>query len=119
MDRKELERHIAEVYGTVADYPWNSAPRYAVFRHRENRKWFAVIMDLSPDKLGLAGEGMLDVVNLKCDPLLAGSLRENPGIFPAYHMNKYHWITVLLDGTVEPTMLKWLVEMSHKNTKGL
>ena len=54
-------------------------------------------MDIPKNKLGLQGEEMLEVVDFKCDPILIGTLREEPGFFPAYHMSKDSWITVALD----------------------
>ena len=54
-------------------------------------------MNVEKSKLGLLEEGMLEVVNLKCDATLLGSLQGEKGIFPGYHMNKANWITVALD----------------------
>lgn len=116
MNRAELEKFITEHYGAQADYPWLSDPDFAVFRHEDNRKWFALIMDVSRSKLGLPGDEMLDIVNLKCDPVLAASLRGEPGIFPAYHMNKEHWITLALDGSVPGETVLLLLEMSYNAT---
>lgn len=59
-------------------------------------------MDITRDKLGLDGTDVIDVINLKCDPILSGSLRKMKGYFPAYHMHRENWITILLDGTVPP-----------------
>ena len=55
------------------------------------------------------------LVSLKCDPLLSGSLRAEPGFFPAYHMSKEHWISVLLD-TVDDEKLRFLIDMSWELT---
>ena len=73
-------------------------------------------MNVSQDKLGLSGSDMLDVVNLKCDSLLIPSLWERPGCFPAYHMNKSHWITVALDGSASDETIKMLLDMSYAAT---
>ena len=73
-------------------------------------------MDVPRNKLGLSGEGMMDVVNLKCDPILTGTLRTEPGFFPAYHMNKENWITAALDGSVPEDQLKILLDMSYHAT---
>lgn len=116
MNRKELEQYILENYNAEADYPWVKYPNYEVFRHRNNRKWFALIMDLPKNRLGLAGTDILDVVNLKCDPVLIGSLRNEPGFFPAYHMSKDSWITVSLDGSVPDEKIKMLLDMSFAAT---
>lgn len=116
MRRNELEAFIMETYNAEADYPWRKSPNHAVFRHCSNRKWFALIMDVSKNKLGLQGEGLLDVVNLKCDPILIGSLREEPGFLPAYHMSKDNWITVALDGSASDNKIKMLLDMSYQAT---
>jgi predicted DNA-binding protein (MmcQ/YjbR family) len=116
MRRNELEAFIMETYNAEADYPWRKSPNHAVFRHCSNRKWFALIMDVTKNKLGLQGEGLLDVVNLKCDPILIGSLREEPGFLPAYHMSKDNWITVALDGSASDDKIKMLLDMSYQAT---
>ena len=117
MNRAELERYIAEIYSTQGEKPWAQSPTNTVFRHLHNRKWFAIIMDIPREKLGLSGVGILSVVNVKCDPRLIGSFREEPGIFPAYHMNKAHWLTIALDGSADGEKLKFLLDMSYELTK--
>ena len=116
MRRNELEAFIMETYNAEADYPWRKSPNHAVFRHCSNRKWFALIMDVPKNKLGLQGEELLDVVNLKCDPILIGSLRGEPGFLPAYHMSKDNWITVTLDGSASDDKIKMLLDMSYQAT---
>ena len=115
-DRKYLDKYITETYGAMADFPWISAPSYAVYRHESNKKWFAVVMDIPESKLGLSGDKNISVVNLKNDPIMIGSLLNDAGIFPAYHMNKSYWITVLLDGSVDVDKLKWLLDISFNLT---
>ena len=116
MRRNELEAFIMEAYNAEADYPWRKSPNHAVFRQCSNRKWFALIRDVPKNELGLQGEGLLDVVNLKCDPILIGSLREEPGFLPAYHMSKDNWITVALDGSAPDNKIKMLLDMSYQAT---
>lgn len=117
MNRSQLESYIIENYNVEPDFPWVKYPNYEVFRHSGSRKWFALIMEIRRAKLGLPGEGMLDILNLKCDPLLIGSLRTAPGFFPAYHMNKESWITLALDGSVPEDQIKALLDMSYELTK--
>ena len=119
MKRSELEVFIMETYNADADYPWLKYPNYEVFRHCNNKKWFALIMDVPKSKLKLQGDQgdeLLDVVNFKCDPILIGSLRGETGFFPAYHMNKDSWITVALDGSVSDDKIKMLLDMSYQAT---
>lgn len=117
MNKTDLERYIQEAYGVTGEYLFAKYPTFRVFRHGSNRKWFAVIMEIPKEKLGLSGGGDIPVVNLKCDTRLIGSFRQELGIFPAYHMSKAHWLTVALDGTVDGDKLKFLLEMSCDLTK--
>ncbi len=116
MNKTELQKYIAEAYSTVPDFPWESTPDAAVYRHENNRKWFALVMTIPKARLGIRSDGMIDIVNLKCDPLLVGSLRSEPGIFPAYHMNKDKWLSVALDGSADDEQIKMLLDMSFDLT---
>lgn len=112
MNRYQLENLLTEHYGVEGESPWAEYPSYSVFRHKDNRKWFAVIMNIPRCKLEPGAEERVDVVNLKSPPKESLLLRERPGIYPAYHMHKGLWITVTLDGRVEDGLLKNLVETS-------
>ena len=114
--RQFLDNHITHTYGATAEYPWASAPSYGVYRHSHNKKWFAVIMDIPASKLGLENDEIISIVNLKCDPILIGSLHKDNGIYPAYHMNKRHWISVLLGGSVPMDFTERLIEKSYDLT---
>lgn len=85
----KMEKYIEKQYGVTGEHLFAKYPNFRVFRHGTNRKWFAVFMDIPKEKLGLSG-GQISVVNVKCDPRLIGSFRQQPGIFPAYHMSKAH-----------------------------
>lgn len=101
------------------DYPWKEG-RYdpnAVFRHKGNRKWFALLMPLSIRRLDRnAADRPVDALNLKIDPVKGDILLKIPGIYPAYHMNHKTWITVVLDDTVPDDTVMALVEESYKLT---
>ena len=72
MNRGQFKQYILETYPCEANHPWIKYPNNEVFRHPGNRKWFALVMDVPKNKLGLAGSDVIDVVNLKCDPILIG-----------------------------------------------
>ena len=116
MNKRELAAYIQDYYGIKPDYPWMKHLNHAVFRHTGNRKWFALMMDVPRNKLGVSGTGVLDVVNLKCNGLYLDALLEEEGFFPGYHMNKAHWVTVALDGSVEDYKIKMILDMSFNAT---
>ncbi|MBQ7780194.1 MAG: MmcQ/YjbR family DNA-binding protein [Clostridia bacterium] len=112
--RKFLIDYAESTYGTKAEYPWESAPGYAVLRHG-NGKWYCVIMDISESKLGLKGDRLIDVMNVKCDPFLLGTFLSRDGYFPPYHMTKNsNWITVSLDGKVDIEQVNFMLDMSYE-----
>lgn len=117
MTREELLRYAADAYGTEPEYPWLDEPSFAVLRHSLGEKWYGLVMTLPRRTLGLPGEGSVDVLNLKLDPALVYILREQPGCLPAWHMNKTHWLTVLLDGSVPPERVRDLLDQSYELTK--
>ena len=117
MNRNELAAYLIDTYGTVGEHLFAKYPSFPVFRHSGNRKWFAVIIDIPRKNLGLTGEGEISVVNLKCDTRLIGSFRMAPGIFPGWHMNKAHWLTVALGSTVEDEKIRSLVDICYGLTK--
>lgn len=115
--RDSLLEYARKQYGVEPEYLWKKYPGYAVLRRPDNRKWFAVIMDIPKEKLGLAGSDYMDIVDLKCAPVMVGSLRETPGYFPAYHMNKENWISVSLDGSVPLEEICKLLDLSFGLTE--
>lgn len=116
MNRLELKKYITETCGVEPDCPWIKNPNFEVYRHSSNKKWFALIMDIPRNRIGLRGTDIIDVVNLKCDPLLLGSVRTESGIFPAYHMNKENWVTAALDGNASDEVIKMLLDVSYELT---
>lgn len=113
-NRMDVMDYIADAYGVEAEYPWQDDN--LIFRHRENGKWFGAILQVRRSKLGLSEEGTVDVLNLKCDAILGGTLRCQPGFYPAYHMNKEKWISIRLDGTVSMETIENLIAVSHDLT---
>ena len=115
--REKIEKYINENYDTLQEYPWEKYPNFTTFKHKNNKKWFALIMDVPFEKLKINKEGTVSVLNLKNLPEMIGGLRKNKGILPAYHMNKEYWITILLDGTVPEQKIFDLIDISYDLTK--
>ena len=115
--RELVFAYVKKKYKISPEYPWAKYDTNAVFRHSDNKKWFALVMSVEKDKLGLSDFGYVDVINLKIDDMMFRDiLIRKKGIFPAYHMNKQHWITVLLDGTVDEAEVYDLIDASFVAT---
>jgi len=118
VDRKEIFEYVKNQYGTIPEYLWSSSPDSAVLRH-QNGKWYAVIMNVEKSKLGLNGDGTVEIIDVKCDPEMTGIIIQTYGFLPGYHMNKQHWITILLDGTVGESKILDFLDMSYDLIDGL
>ncbi len=114
-----IAARILEIYGISPDYPFEGGQdrSAAVFRHGEDGRWFAIVMNVRRSVLrGETGRESTDVMNLKINPADGDHLRAVPGIYPAYHMNRIHWISILLDGTLGDETVMELIGTSYRLT---
>ena len=111
--RQDICQYVESKYNRPIEYLWARSPMSGVFRHEDNRKWFGIIMNVKNKNLGLGGEDEVDVLNVKIDDaMLKDYLLHTSGFLPAYHMNKNHWISILLDGSVELDKIYDVIDMS-------
>lgn len=115
MTKQQLFDLIEDLFAVKPDNPFESIDA-AVFRHKGNRKWFALLMQVPKCRMGLGGDEIAEVLNLKCDPLLREGLMKTKGVYECYHMNKVHWISVILD-EIDDKTLETLLEISFDLTK--
>lgn len=105
---------IKEEWGDLPDYPFAKLPTYGAFRHPDNNKWYALVSQIPRDKLdGSGSQELVEIVNLKVYGREMAELLSQPGIYPAYHMSKKTWVSVLLDDTVEDQTVFALLEKSR------
>lgn len=116
--RKYIFDYVNKKYSSEPEYLWLKYPGYAVLRNKDNSKWYAVIMNVERNRLKVGGTDMVDVLDVKCDKALIGSLLGRKGYIPAYHMNKSNWISVLLDGSVSKKDITYLIDLSYELTAG-
>ena len=116
MTKQSFFDYCLHTYATPPDYPFDDWMESAVLRHTDNQKWYAIAMRVSRRKFGLDSDEVVDVVNLKLPTEMFGSFGTADGVYPAYHMNKLHWISVILpDATDE--LVQFLVNVSFEATK--
>lgn len=116
MKKQRILEYCLTTYGTSPDYPFDEDFETAVLRHTDNRKWYAIVMRVSRRKFGFESDEIIDVVNLKLPLEMFGSFSPSDGVYPAYHMNKLHWISVLLPDASDD-LIDFLVNASHEATK--
>ena len=114
MTREEIFVYARDEYGIEPDYPFEED--YAVLRHSDNNKWFALFTKLPASKLGISEEGSIEIMNVKCDEIIAASLHGTPGYFPAYHMSKSHWVTLAIERLPDEE-IKQMIDLSYTLTE--
>ena len=112
MKKEEIFEYVQKLYGTIPEYLWSKLPDSAVLRP-ENGIWYAVIMTVEKSKLGLEGNDLVDIMDVKCDPEMISMIIQTYGFLPGYHMNKQHWITILLEGSVSEAKILDFLDMSY------
>ena len=115
--RKIIINHVLENYNTIPEQLFKSESTCCVFRHAHSKKWYGIIMNIPESKVGLDTGEYIDVLNVKCDPDTVSVLSFQKGFAPAYHMNKKHWLTILLDGSVTEEQIYNLLDISYELTR--
>ena len=116
MTKQDFLEYCLNAYGTLPDYPFDDWMESAVLRHANNKKWYAIALRVSRCKFGFDSDEVIDVVNLKLPTEMFGSFGAADGVYPAYHMNKLHWISVLLPDAPDD-VVQFLVNVSFEATK--
>jgi len=116
MTKQDFIAYCERTYGTIPDHPFDDDLNTAVMRHKDSRKWYALVMRVSRRKFGQEKNEIVDVVNMKLPTELAGSFDPSDGVYPAYHMNKLHWISVILPDADERTV-RFLLNASYEATR--
>ena len=111
---KEIIDYINNKYGDKLEFLWEKSPKNAVVRRKSTKKWYVAILTISKRKIGLDSNEITEVINLHNSQEEIEKLIDNKKYFPAYHMNKKHWCTICLDGTVELKEIYKLIDISYK-----
>ena len=110
--------YLASHFGVKPDFPWDDSPDYCVFRC-PNGKWFALVMKIKYKQLGLgSGDEEVWVVNMKHDADNIPNAIDKHSVFPAWHMSKKHWLTVLLTAVTDFEKLCKLTKRSFELVGG-
>lgn len=113
----ELIEYVRNKYSHELEHLWEDTPDNAIWRKGESKRWYAALLTVKRSSLGLEGEGTQEVINLKAPPERVAELLKLSGILPAYHMNKKHWYTVVLDGTLSTERVSALIDESYASVK--
>ena len=114
---KEIVAYVKNKYGDELEFLWEKSPKNAVVRKKSSNKWYAVILTIPKRKIGLESDEVIEVINLHNIPKEIEKLIDYKRYFPAYHMNKKHWCTICLDGTIELKEIYKKIDISYELAK--
>ncbi|MDE5557491.1 MAG: MmcQ/YjbR family DNA-binding protein [Ruminococcus sp.] len=111
--RDKIISYVKEKYATDPEYLWLKTPDAFVLRNPKNKKWYALVMRVKKSVLIPDMTGFTDIINLKCEPLTRECLLAEGKAFPAYHMNKKLWISIILDNNIDFKILCNIIDESY------
>lgn len=111
---KALIAHVRDIYGDEPEFLWEKFPDNAIWRRKDNRKWYGALLTVSKKKLGLESDEIVEIIDLREQPEMIKSLLEQDNYYPGWHMNKNHWYTILLDGKVPFDEICRRIDVSYK-----
>lgn len=114
---KDILKYVQEKYNDQPEYLWEKFPDNAVVRHKQTQKWYAAILTVAKNKFGFDSNENVEVIDLHAAPEDVIQLVKQPHIYPGYHMNKKHWITIILDGSKELNEIYELIDKSYELAK--
>jgi len=114
---QEVIKYIKEKYGDELEFLWKKFPETAIWRRKDNKKWYGALMTLNKSKLGLESNEKVEIIDLRASVEDVENLVDNVKFFSGYHMNKKHWLTICLDGTVQLNQIFLMIDKSYELTK--
>ncbi len=113
MEAKEIISYIKNKYQDELEYLWDKFPENAIWRNKQNNKWYGLIMIIDENKLGIKGNKKIEIIDLRYPKDDIKNIVDNKKIFKGYHMNKNNWITIKLDGSVTLKEIYNLIDISY------
>lgn len=113
-DARAVIEYARSTYGDELEFLWKRTPENAVLRRKDTGKWYAALLVLSRRKLGFDSDEVIDILDLRMKPGDVESMVDGKKYLPGYHMNKKHWITICLDGTVPTDEIYGRINDSYK-----
>ena len=108
-----ITNYIFLKYNDKPEFLWERSIHDGIFRNKNTNKWYGIIMNVDKSKVTF-GSGICEVINLKIDKKKILSLLEKKGYYPAYHMNKKYWISIILDDTLSDKEIEEKIDESYK-----
>ena len=110
---QEIISYIKDKYNDDLEFLWEKYPDAAIWRNKNNNKWYGLLMRISQNKLGINSDELIEIIDLRYPKETINEILSCKGVYPGYHMNKKSWITITLDNTVDNKEIFTLIKQSY------
>ena len=105
--------YVRKKYGDELEFLWEKFPDNAIWRRKDNKKWYGALLTVSKRKLGIDSDEIIEIIDLRMKPEDIEAKADKLKYFRGYHMNKKHWITICLDDTVSVEEIQQGIDESY------
>ena len=110
---KKIIKYIKEKYNDELEYLWKKFPNNAIWRNKNNNKWYGALLEIPESKLGIESDKIIEIIDLRYQKDKIKEIVDKQKVFTGYHMNKNSWITIKLDGSVKIEKIFTLIDNSY------
>ena len=111
---KEIIEYIKNKYHDDLEYLWEKTPDAAIWRNKDNNKWYGLLMKIPENRLDTESDNLVEIIDLRYPKDNIMDILKKKGIYPGYHMNKKSWITIILDNSVDTNEIYKLIDLSYE-----
>ena len=109
----DILKYCKDKYSVSPEFLWKKIPLGAVLRKPSSQKWFAVLMKIKSQSIGIHNNEIIEILNIKLDPAQINILIDFQKFFPAYHMNKKSWLTICCNNCDKADKILSLIDTSY------
>lgn len=111
---QRIIQYVSDTYGDTLEFLWEKFPDNAIWRRKDNKKWYGILLTVTKNKLGLPSEEKIEIIDLRVNAESIDAIIDGKTIFGGYHMNKKHWVTICLDGSVPLKDIEKMLDLSYE-----
>lgn len=109
--------YVRKKYGDELEFLWTKFPDNAVWRRKDNQKWYGAILTVTGSKIGLDTDKTVEIIDLRMKAENRDVILSREHYYPGWHMNKKSWYTLVLDGHISDQEIKLRITESYELAK--
>lgn len=113
----QVIEYVRDIYGDELEFLWTKFPDNAVWRRKDNHKWYGAVLTVAGNKLGLSSSEPMEIIDLRLQQEQMAQTVDHKCYFPGWHMNKKSWYTIVLNHSVSTEEICRRIDESYKLAK--